>query len=148
MYDTNDNRILGLDYGEKRIGVAVSDPTHFIAQGLPTITYKSTAEALNRLEQILVQYAIEKIVVGRPLTMKGQEGFAVKRTDDFVKKLNDRFSLPIEFMDERLSSAMSQRILLELGVSPGRKKHRVDQMAAAIILQGYLDRMNNAADSI
>ncbi|MFQ5650364.1 MAG: Holliday junction resolvase RuvX [bacterium] len=142
---TPQGRILGIDYGEKRIGVAISDPMCIIAQGLPTIVYNTFSEALHNLEKIASEYSVCRIVVGLPLTMKGTAGFAVKRTRTFVQRLKERVPLPVVFLDERFSTTIAHRALTELGISPSKNRQKVDKIAATIILQDYLDRTKTLA---
>jgi putative Holliday junction resolvase len=135
-------RILALDYGRKRIGVAVSDPLRITAQGLPTIIYKTQSEALEKLRQILAKYEISELVVGFPLTLKGEMGIAAKTTKLFFEHLKDEFGLPTTLWDERFSSVSAHRVLNQLGKAPSRNKQKVDQISAVLILQCYLDYLH------
>ena len=132
-------RILGIDYGKKRIGLAVSDPMRKIAQGLPTIANSSLPGIFTELENIISTHEINKIVVGFPITMKAEVGKAAQATDKFVTALKNRFDLPIMVWDERLTSVLARRTIKEFGKSPSKNKSKVDEIAAILILQSYLD---------
>lgn len=134
-------RILAIDFGLKRIGVAVSDPLGITAQGLPTIVYERLPEALTKLEDIIVKYSIIKLVVGFPLNMKGETGTAAKNVKKFVEKLKEEYSLTTILWDERLTSVQAERTIREIGKSPSRNKTKLDQISAILILQSYLDRV-------
>lgn len=111
-----------------------------IATGLPTIVYQNLPDALKQLENIIIQNQVSDIVVGLPLTLKGEEGGAVRETKAFVDRLKLRTDLPIFDWDERFTSVMAQRSLREMGESWSRNKERVDQVSATILLQSYLDK--------
>lgn len=131
-------RIMGLDYGERTIGVAVSDSLLWTAQGVTTIR-RSRAE-LEQLEDIIKSYEVSEIVLGYPKNMNGTIGPRALLTEEFALVLRERFGLPVEFWDERLSTVAAQRSLLEADLSRAKRKKVVDKMAAVVILQGYLDR--------
>jgi putative Holliday junction resolvase len=133
-------RILAIDFGQKKMGVAVSDPLGITAQGLPTIVYEKVPEAMSKLKDIIASYKITKLVVGLPLNMKGELTAAGKNTEKFITKLEEEFSLPTVAWDERLTSVQAERIIKELGKSPSRNKTKVDEISAVLILQSYLDR--------
>jgi len=132
-------RILGIDYGKKRIGLAVSDPMRKIAQGLPTIENCSLPEVFTELENIINHKEVIKIVVGFPITMKAEVGKAAQVTDRFVAALKKRFELPTVVWDERLTTVLAKRTMKEYGKSPSKNKSKVDEIAAILILQSYLD---------
>jgi len=133
-------RILGLDVGEKTIGVAVSDELGFTAQGIEVIKRKNKKEDLNRLEQIIKAYHIEEIVVGLPKNMDGTIGPRAEMIQDFAALLKKNFLLPVHFYDERLTTVSAEKTLLEADISRKKRKKVIDKMAAIFILQGYLDR--------
>lgn len=133
-------RILGVDYGKRRIGVAVSDPMATIACGLPTIVYQNLPDALSQLGKIINDYEIHAVVVGLPLTLKGEAGDAVQSTRAFIHSLKSRIDLPVHTLDERFTSVMAQRSLREMGKSPSRNKSKVDELSAMLLLQSYLDK--------
>lgn len=143
-------RILGLDVGEKRIGVATSDELGLIAQGLKTLARKSDAKVLSELEIIVDQYQIKYIIVGLPLNMDGTEGKQTKKVRSFVEKLRKRFRkrAHVETWDERLSTIGAERALLEADLSRQKRRAVVDKMAAVFILQGYLDAKTNQAHHV
>ena len=139
-------RILGIDYGKKRIGLAVSDPMRTIAQGLPTIVNSSLPEVFIQLGNIITNRQINKIVVGFPITMKAEVGKAAQVTEKFVKALKSQFELPVMVWDERLTSVLARRTMTALGKSPSKNKSKVDEIAAILILQSYLDSIHSSKD--
>lgn len=136
------SRILGLDYGTKTVGVAISDPLLLTAQELETIT-RQRASALRhtlvRIKEICDEYQVEKIILGYPRNMDDSEGFRCEETLEFKKLLEKRVDIPIELLDERLTTVYADEILEESGVAKKDRKKVIDQIAAAIILQDYLD---------
>ncbi len=134
-------RILGIDYGDSRIGVAVSDPMGWTAQGLETVKSKeSLKKAIARILEIIKQYDIKDIVIGYPLNMNGTAGPRTEKTEAFIKKLLELDDFNIVKWDERLTTVSAHRTMNELGVKASNKKNIVDTMSAVLILQGYLDR--------
>jgi putative holliday junction resolvase len=137
-------RILGIDYGDSRIGVAVSDPMGWTAQGLETVKSKDgLKKALIRIMEIITQYGVTDIVIGYPLNMNGTMGPRTQRTEEFIKKLLVFGEFNIIKWDERLTTVSAHRAMNELGVKASNKKNIVDTMSAVFILQGYLDRLAN-----
>ena len=134
-------RIMGLDIGEKTIGVAVSDLMGWTAQGVTTIRRKSLAYDLTELKKIIVEYEVEKIVVGWPLNMNGTAGPSAERVEYLSQEIQRETGLEIIKQDERLSTVAATRTLLEGDVSRAKRKDVIDKMAAVFILQGYLDRV-------
>ncbi len=132
-------RILGLDYGESRIGVAVSDLLGMLATPLDTICEKDREKQLEKTVAVARQYNCEKIVVGYPKLMDGTVGHRAEYTEEFAKELAERLGVEYVMWDERLSSAEAHRVLETGGVSGKKRKTKVDKIAAVIILQGYLD---------
>jgi putative Holliday junction resolvase len=134
-------RILCLDIGEKRIGVAVSDPLGITAQGVSTITHGGDTEALNKIDEIVTEYEAKQIVIGLPLNMDGTESKQTKIVRRFAEKLGKRFRRRAQIVtwDERLSTAGAERNLLEADLSRARRRQVIDKMAAVFILQGYLE---------
>ncbi|OPX42577.1 putative holliday junction resolvase [Ruminiclostridium hungatei] len=138
-------RILGIDYGDSRIGIAVSDPMGWTAQGLETVKSKdSLKKAIARILEIIRQYDIKDIVIGYPLNMNGTAGPRTERTEAFIKKLLEWDDFNIVKWDERLTTVSAHRAMNELGVKASNKKNIVDTMSAVLILQGYLDRKSRA----
>ena len=132
-------RILALDHGTKRIGVAVSDETKTIAQPLEYIPAEPFADFLARLKQILVEKEIDLVIIGQPRNMDGSYGPAAQKVEVFVAVLKAAIAVPIKMRDERLTSVMANRILIQGNVRRDKRKEKVDKMAAAILLQSYLD---------
>ncbi len=132
-------KILGLDYGEARIGVAVSDALGILANPLDTICEKDRALQLEKTACVAREYGVEKIVVGNPKRMDGSLGHRAEYTEEFARDLSKMLDIPYVMWDERLSSTEAHRILESGGVSGKKRKTKVDKIAAVIILQGYLD---------
>ena len=132
-------RILGLDYGEKRIGAAVCDELGLTAQGLSTIIRKNKKHDWEILENLVKNYKVEKIVVGYPVKMDGSEGIQCEKVNRFVSLLEKTFALPIIKWQETLSTKEAEGILIESGVHWKKRKKIVDKLAACLILQSYLD---------
>jgi len=132
-------RILALDHGTKRIGVAVSDETKTIAQPLEYILADPPADFRERLEKILLEKEIDLILIGMPRNMDGSYGPAAQKVQAFVGDLKAVTMLPIKLWDERLTSTMANRALIQGHVRRDQRKEKVDKMAAAILLQSYLD---------
>lgn len=132
-------RILGLDVGSKRIGVAVSDPLGITAQGLETIQRQNKRQDFERLGQVISQYGVAEIVIGLPLRMSGAEGTQSEKMRQFAEELRRRFTLPVHLWDERLTSAQANRLLRETEMSIQRRGQVVDQMAAVLILQSWME---------
>jgi putative Holliday junction resolvase len=132
-------RILALDHGSKRIGVALSDELQMIATPLEFIPAEPAAKLLERLKAILREKEVGLIVVGLPRNMDGSYGPAAQKVQEFVAVLREAFPLPIKTWDERLTSAQAQRLLVQGGVRRDKRREKVDKMAAAILLQSYLD---------
>ena len=132
-------RVLGIDYGERRIGLAVSDELGIIASGAGTIA--NDDGALTRITELLRERDIRGIVVGLPLTLRGEEGASAELVQRFVRTLRERVDIPVELMDERFTSSLAAQAIRDMGV--GKKKRRekgkIDEIAAVILLQGYLD---------
>jgi len=134
------DRVLGLDVGEKTIGVAVSDGLGITAQGVTTIRRQSFDRDFTALEKIIEEYEAVEIVIGLPKMMDGTEAVQSGKVREFAAKIEKRFSLPITFVDERLSTALVQKMMIEGGVRREKRREVVDMLAAQIILQSYIDR--------
>ena len=136
-------RILGLDYGDKTVGVAISDPFGWTAQGVEIIRRNSENEykqSLGRLSQIIDEYGVEKIVLGYPKNMDNTEGPRCEKTRAYKERIEKRFpNIPVILWDERLSTVAADRSLMEASVSAAKRKQVIDKMAAVHILQGYLN---------
>jgi putative pre-16S rRNA nuclease len=132
-------RILALDHGTKRIGVAISDETKTIAQPLEYIPAEPFADFLARLKKLLVEKEIDLVLIGLPRNMDGGCGPAVQKVEVFAAALRKAVTIPIKTWDERLTSSQANRILIQGKVRRNQRKEKVDKMAAAILLQSYLD---------
>lgn len=132
-------RILGIDYGSKRIGLALSDPTHLIASPFDTLHFSTEAQLIDRIKEIIASQEVEVVVVGMPYRMKGGESNQTESVRKFVSAL-EAAGIPAKEEDERLSSVSAKRALVEQNKKTGKDKGLVDQTAAAIMLQQYLDR--------
>ena len=133
-------RILGVDYGDSRIGIAVSDPFGWTAQGLETIGAKNGIEdILGKIQGFINNYKVERIVVGFPKNMNGTIGPRGEKTDEFIKIIEDKFGLPVIKWDERLTTVAAQKVMIETNVKKSKKKGLIDTISATYILQGYLD---------
>lgn len=136
-------RILGIDYGDRKIGLAVSDPLGWTAQGLETVRYTNISNALKRIEEVINNYSVEKIVVGLPKNMNGTFGPRTEKTFEFIKQLKVFFNSEIVTWDERLSTVAAENILISGNMRREKRKNIVDTVAASYILQGYLDSTAN-----
>jgi putative holliday junction resolvase len=132
-------RVLGLDVGSKTIGLAVSDPLGITAQGLQTIRRQNKRLDFRQLEKLIGEYEVAEIVVGYPLRMSGLEGTQAEKMQWFAEELRQRFKLPVHLWDERLTSAQANRVLRDSEMSIKRRGEVVDQMAAVLILQNWMD---------
>ncbi len=137
------SRILGLDYGKKRIGVAVSDPLGIIAVGLPTVTFKSLSEAIVQIKQIIAGNHAQQIVVGFPYNLRGEINQAGRITETFISVLEEETNLPVTKLDERFTSVIANDIIKALGKSPSKSREKKDELSARLILQQYLDQLNS-----
>jgi putative Holliday junction resolvase len=137
-------RILAIDYGTKRMGIAVSDELQMIAQPLEYIPAEPFEQFLVRLKQLLQEKQVELILVGMPRNMNGSYGPAALKVQDFVATLSRALIVPIKTWDERLTTAQANRFLIEGNVRREKRKEKVDKMAAAILLQSYLDSKGGA----
>lgn len=138
-------RILGLDVGLRRIGIAVSDPLGITAQGLETLQRRNKRHDLAGLEQIIRQYDVQEIVVGLPLRLSGEESAQSEKIKAFADDLRGRFGLPVHLWDERLTSVEANRLLRQTELSIEKRARAVDRMAAILILQGFMDARQNSS---
>ena len=134
-------RYLGIDNGEKRVGLALSDPLKIIATPFRTLLVHNTNQVIRELDKIIDEQDVELIVVGNPLGMKGQQTAQTKRVMEFTDKLSD-IGYKVMLEDERLSSVSAKRIMIEQEIKTGYNKELIDQTAAAIILQQFLDKQS------
>ena len=137
-------RIMGLDYGDKTVGVAISDPLGITAQGREIIR-RERADKLRRtcarIEELIQEYGVEKIVLGMPKNMDGSEGIRVEKTKEFKAMIERRTGLEVVLWDERLTTVAADRYMDEAGIKGDKRKAVVDEIAAVFILQGYLDSL-------
>ena len=133
-------RVLGLDVGARRIGLAVTDALGITAQGLETLQRKNKKQDFAYLNRVLREYDVKEIVVGLPLRMSGQEGTQSEKIRIFAAELEKKFGLPVHLWDERLTSAEANRFLRESELSIEKRAKAVDRMAAVLILQGWMER--------
>jgi putative holliday junction resolvase len=137
-------RVLGLDVGARRIGIAVSDPLGITAQGLETLERKNKRQDYERLAGIIRKYEVREIVVGLPLRMSGAEGTQSEKMRGVAEELHRKFGLPVHLWDERLTSAEANRFLRQSELSIEKRGKAVDRMAAVLILQGWMDHQKLA----
>ena len=139
-------RIICLDFGSKTVGVAVSDELLITAQGIEIVRRKSEnklRQTLARIEELIKEYNVEKIVLGFPKNMNNSEGERCEKTLEFKEMLERRTGLTVELWDERLTTVAADNLMMEAGIRRENRKEYVDQIAASFILQGYLDYLQN-----
>ena len=142
-------RIIGLDFGSKTVGVAMSDELLITAQGVEIVRRKSPTklrQTLARIEEIIVEYGAERIVLGYPKNMNNTEGERCAKTLEFKEMLERRTSLPVILWDERLTTVSADQVMMESGIRREDRKKYVDRIAAEFILQGYLDSLKNQTE--
>lgn len=135
-------RIMGLDVGTKTVGVAISDPLGWTAQGIKTIRRSNLEADLSEIEHLVSEYEVEEIMIGLPLNMNGTAGPSVDMAREFGAAVEQRLGLRIVYRDERMSTMAAERSLLEGDVSRKKRKQVIDKMAAVFVLQGYLDQLS------
>jgi putative holliday junction resolvase len=139
MRRTVSRRVLAIDFGMKRMGLAVSDALGITAQGLPTLERTRIDDDLGRIEQLAREYAVERVIVGNPVGHGGHETAMSRRVAEFRDKLGRRLECPVELWDERLTSVEAGRVLRESGMGIEKRRRAVDRVAATLLLEGYLD---------
>ena len=137
-------RILGIDYGGTRIGLATSDALGMMAHGLPTLRNTSDADVLKAIQAIIEEREVKEIVIGLPRNMNDTLGPQAEKTMQFGDKLKTAFGLPVHYVDERLTSERAKRLMVEAGYSFSKQRKNVDRIAAQFILQAYLDGQKRA----
>ena len=135
-------RVLAIDYGEKRLGLAISDPNQIISKPLKTIILTDSQYIYNELEKIISDYEIQKLIIGLPLGMDGKNTQQTSKVEAFKENLQNKISIPVILFDERLSSVSAKKSLISQGIKTGHNKSKIDQTAAAIFLQHFLDTLN------
>jgi len=139
-------RLMGLDFGTKRIGVALSDEMGWTAQGLTVIQRKGNEKDIERIGRLVEENQVEGIVLGLPLNMDGSEGKSAEMVRKFAALLEDRLQVAVHLWDERLTSWEAEGILKEAQVKPRKRKQVVDKLAASLILKSYLEAQRESAD--
>ncbi len=139
-------RILAIDYGTRRIGLAVSDALGITAQGIETLERTNLVEALIHIQKLVEEYSAELVLVGNPLSHHGTDTTMSGHVASFAEKLRRRLNCPVELVDERLTSAQASRVLREAGATLAERRHARDRMAATLLLQSYLDRRANEVE--
>lgn len=132
-------RLLGIDYGKKRIGLAISDPLGIFATGLTTLENRSLKHVLNELKALAEAHNVERMVIGLPLKESGEQGLLAVEAQAFGTALAEALGVAVVYVDERYTSVIAQQTLRAQGIQPSRQKHLTDKTAAALILQQYLD---------
>ena len=133
-------RMMGLDVGDRRIGVALSDPLGITAQRLALLERRKTSADVEAVSALAKQHAVRVIVIGLPLTLRGEIGPQAKKVEAFAEALRRKTAVPVELVDERLTTVQGERALRETGASRQKRKATIDQVAAQLILQQFLDR--------
>ena len=144
MEEKSLERIIGIDYGDARVGIAISDLMGFTAQGIETIHHKGNEEMLlNRIGELIKQYDAKKIVIGYPRNLNGTIGPRAQKTEEFIEKLIDKFGLDVIKWDEWLSTVSAHRDMNDMNIKKKKKRGIVDTIASVHILQNYLDAQRN-----
>ena len=133
-------RILALDMGEKRVGLAISDPLGVIAQPLKTIQRQSNNQLISELKKVIGENAVEKVVIGNPMRLNGDKSRMTIAIEEIISRLREEISIPMVFEDERFTTRMAISSLHQMGKKVGKARDKIDQIAAAHILQLYLER--------
>ncbi|HLY62838.1 MAG TPA: Holliday junction resolvase RuvX [Terriglobia bacterium] len=136
-------RILAIDFGMKRMGLAISDALGITAQGLHTLERTNMENDLRHIQKLVEEYSAERVILGNPLSHSGNETAMSKRVEAFAEKLRRRVNCPVELSDERLTSVQANRMLRETGMGLEKRRAAVDRVAVTLLLQGYLDRCAN-----
>lgn len=137
-------RYLGLDYGSKTLGLSISDSTMLIASSLKVITYNNIEELFNELDKVIKDYNVDGLVLGYPLNMNGTKSERTIKTLDFKDKLEERYDMEVNLMDERLTTVEAERMLISNGTTREKRKKVIDKLASTIILQSYLDKRSSS----
>ncbi len=142
-----EGRILALDLGKRRIGLALSDPLRITAQGIETLERTTIREDLAAVARLAAERGVALFLIGNPLHLSGQEGRQTERARDFARRLAERTGLEVQLWDERLTTVEAQRVLRASGISIEKRARAVDRLAAVILLESYLDSLPRAANS-
>jgi putative Holliday junction resolvase len=141
-------RVLALDLGKKRIGLALSDPMGITAQGLPTLQRTRIREDLDTLAKLVEEWDVRLLLMGHPLHMSGKEGRQAEYTREFAERLQQRTGIELLYWDERLTTVAAQRVLRESGISIAKRALAVDKLSAQILLGSYLDSLPNTEEAV
>ncbi len=139
-------RILAIDFGTRRVGLAVSDPLGITAQGLATLERSGREADLEHIRKVAEEYSAERVIVGNPIGHDGNETAMSRRAAAFAQKLRRRLGCPVELWDERLTSAQANRVLRDSGMGIEKRRRAADRVAAVLLLQAYLDRRASEAE--
>lgn len=142
-----EGRVLAIDLGLRRMGLAISDPLGFTAQGLPTVERRNKRQDMNYLKSLARKREVSLVVVGNPINMDGTVGPQSEAARQFAAALEEHLGLPVRLWDERLTSVEANRVLREAGLGPSGRAKAVDQVAASLLLQGYLDSCREPVNS-
>jgi putative Holliday junction resolvase len=137
---------MALDVGERRIGVALSDTTRVLATPLTTVRAVPRATTIRQIAELIAQHEVTLLVVGLPLTLSGEVGPQAQAVQAFVEELRQAIAVPIHLFDERLTTVAAERMMIDLGIKPERRKARIDEVAASIILQDFLEARRARAE--
>lgn len=143
FWDLRFVRKLGLDIGEKRIGIAVSDPTGTIAKPLTTIERNKLKVEAKKIKCLIEEYEIDEIVAGLPVDLRGKKAIAAQKVDSYLGELENELDMPVTRFDERLTSKIADQMLRASGLKSEKRKKAIDEMAASVILQSYLEKIKN-----
>jgi putative pre-16S rRNA nuclease len=138
-------RVLALDVGKRRVGLAVSDPLGITAQGLPTLERTTIRQDLAKLADLAAERAVSLFLIGKPLHMSGDESRQAEYIKNFGDRLTEKTGIPVQFWDERLTTVQAQRVLKESGISIEKRARAVDRLAAVILLESYLDSLRSSS---
>jgi putative holliday junction resolvase len=133
-------RIMALDVGEKRVGVAVSDPLGITAQPVSVLKRENFEKLMQILRELIDEFGVGRLVVGVPYNMRGEEGISAGKIMEFIELMKKNIDIEVDLMDERFSTAFSERAMLEADATRKKRRENIDKVAAAVILQGYLDK--------
>ena len=136
-------RVMALDVGERRVGVAMSDLSQTLASPYTTLQAHPQAVLFQKIQQLIVKEDVVELVIGLPISLNGQEGPQAQRIRQFIEAIAACVSIPLHTCDERYTSAEAQRIMIEAGLRPDQRKAKIDEVAASIILQDYLNQQHN-----
>ncbi len=139
-------RILAIDFGTKRMGLAVSDPLGVTAQGLPSLERQGRDDDLRRIGELVEEYSAAQVILGNPLSRAGEDTEMSRRVATFAQKLRRRLACPVELWDERLTSVEANRVLRASGIGIKKRRHAADRVAVTLLLQSYLDFLANQAE--